>query len=126
MRSKFFILMVTAAFLLGTVTPVMAHDGRISNLIEEPEEADEHPWGGGNEGTGPEAVYASINGPISIFSNDAMVSFGLNFMWISIKYVFWAPDAGPQPGGDTKLGGSALPIPGSTNNDNSNFGSRNN
>lgn len=123
MRSKIIILLVTAAFLLGAVTPAMAHSGRISNLINEPEEADEHPWGGGNEGgDGPESVYATVQGPVSVFSNDAMISFGLNFMWISIKHIFWTPDVTSQPGIDSKSGGSAVHIPGIPNNNNSNSG----
>jgi len=46
MRSKFLVLTVTAVFLMAVGFPVLAHDGRIPNVIYDPGEGDEHPWGG--------------------------------------------------------------------------------
>ena len=86
MWSKLLVLTVTVAFLAVAGTGVMAHNGRISNLIDNPSEADEHPWGGGNEYTDDPVLSASpIEDPSLIDSKYYFLGWTIKYSWISIR-----------------------------------------
>jgi hypothetical protein len=121
MWPKLLILTVAAAFLAVAGTGVMAHDGRISNIIEDPGEADEHPWGGGNEYTdGPSLVSTQIDGPSFLNGRYFFLGVTIKHSWTGIRHFIW--DRIPE---DTKSDTQTTPIPANNNNDTTGQGTGN-
>lgn len=98
MWSKLLILGLTAVFLIAVGNPVMSHDGRISNIIDEPGEADEHPWGGENQMTdGPQLVSTSIEDPFVDAGKFYFIRITVKGFWVSIRGIFWDTQEDGKP-----------------------------
>lgn len=90
MWSKLLILVVMAVFLMVVGIPVTAHDGRISNIIDNPGEADEHPWGGEHQATDdPELQVMSYDGTIKVNSRYFFIQLTAQYYWIGISHIIW-------------------------------------
>jgi hypothetical protein len=114
--------MVTVAFLAVVGTGVMAHNGRISNVIDDPSEADEHPWGGGNSYTDDPVLTASpIDDPALIDSKYYFLGITIKHSWLSIRD-FLMENIGAF---DVKSSGESTPLPADNDTNTTDQGTRN-
>jgi len=89
MWSKLLLFTVTAIFLAAVGTGVMAHDGRISNIIMEPDEVDEHPWGGENQLIDePDLVASPTFDPFVDDVQFLFIRMTIKHYWFSVKHTF--------------------------------------
>jgi hypothetical protein len=97
-------------------TPVVATNGRISNLVDEPNEADEHPWGGDEEPSdGPQTVTTPFDDPIIVGGKYYFLEVTIKGTWLNIRQILWDVTVDRNP--EIKQGTEATPIPTNNNND---------
>ena len=89
MWSKLLMFTVAVVFLAALGTGVTAHDGRISNIILEPEEVDEHPWGGEHElidepQLAPDPTFNPYGGNIEYL----FIRIAIKHYWLNVKDSF--------------------------------------
>lgn len=126
MWSKLLMFTVAAIFLAAVGTGVMAHDGRISNIILEPDEVDEHPWGGENELTdGPQLVPSSATNPFIDDLNFLFIRITIKHYWLSVKHTFGDLLDSGQIDNGTVNGSQTITTPSDNNTNNTDQGARN-
>ena len=125
MWSKLIILTVMAVFLMAVGIPVLAHDGRISNLIDDPGEVDEHPWGGEHQVIDDPQLTPQKSDDLILDSGKFFfVKWTFHYYWISIRPIFLDTTSEEIPGTDVKHDTQTTPTPMSNDNNNG-LGTRN-
>jgi hypothetical protein len=124
MWSKLLILALTVVFFLAVSVPALAHSGRISYLIDHPEEADEHPWGGGNENSDdPQLSIRPVEDPSLVQGRYYFIGIAVKYYWINVRNFIFENNQNQIPG--TKSGTGAIPLELDNDTDNTSTGVRN-
>lgn len=124
MWSKLLILALTAVFMFAVSVPAVAHSGRISNVIDDPDETDEHPWGGGNENSDdPQFTTDPIDNPLLVSGPNYFIHVTLMHSWFSIRNFFWEINQSQNP--EPKRDSGPIPLDIENNTDNTDQGARN-
>ena len=124
MWSKLLILALTVVFFIAVSVPALAHSGRISNVIDDPAEADEHPWGGGNENTDdPQFTTSPVDDPLLIPGPNYFIEITVKHFWINIRNFVWDNNQSQSP--ESKRDTGAIPLDFDNEVSNTDQGARN-
>ena len=124
MRSKLIILVVMAVFLMAVGIPVVAHDGRISNLINDP--GDEHPWGGDHQVIDNPQLAPQKSGDLFIGSRTFFfIKLTVEHYWISVRHIFQDITNEETSGTDVKHDTQTSPTLMTNDNNTNGLGARN-
>jgi hypothetical protein len=112
MWSKLLILAMVAVFLTAVAAPVMATDGRIGNIIADPNDGDEHPWGGDHEAIDPTPALSADQWPLIYSGQSFFIKLSVSHYWMSVRQLFWeiTVDTQPATGETTGTTTTSMPI----------------
>jgi hypothetical protein len=87
MLSKLLTLALTAAILAVVCFPASAHNGRLTNVLDEPV-IDEQPWGGENQYSGPQILMVPSPDPGTYPGTLFFIKVTLDYGWFTITEYF--------------------------------------
>jgi hypothetical protein len=125
MWSKLLISAVMVVFLTAVGTTVMAHNGRISNLIFDPNESDEQTWGGDHRFIDdPELVSIPIDDAFIGDGQSLFIRLTIIRSWSGLRHIIGGFLSSGNDRDSVRRGAEVTPIPEDNNGNSTDQGVR--